>query len=234
MIARSQNTACLSVADEADKVPAWKKYARYCCLREKGLRKQAFESLDSFITEATQWDFPSQKTFVLWLCGKMDTVEDADYGPFPATLREKLFLPFFSEYLRRECENDEACALRAQYLGEPQFYQRALEINPQNQRARYALAVACIGNVQYATHHLPHYFIGDEHNVKSIADEARDHISHIEQPDRQKFLRHQLCQEEQLLDDWITFKQESGEDFDAWCRNRGRQHSWGKSHYYEK
>jgi hypothetical protein len=54
----------------------------------------------------------------------------------------------------------EAHALRARYLGEPLFYRRALEINPRNQRARYALAVACIGVIWNATHHLPHYFIG--------------------------------------------------------------------------
>jgi hypothetical protein len=219
MIARSQNVACLAVAEEADKLPAWKNYARYCSLREQGLRKQAFAS---------------QKEFVLWLCSKMDTVEDADYGPFPAPLRKKLFFPFFTEWLRREEKNDEAWALRARYLGEPQLYRRALEINPQNQRARNALAIACIGDIWHATHHLPHYFIGDEHEVKSIADEARDHISHVEQPDRQKFLQNQLHQEEQLLDDWIAFSQGSGKDFDAWCMGKRRQYSWVKAYYYEK
>lgn len=116
MIARSQNAACLAVAEEADKLPAWKNYARYCSLREQGLRKQAFASLDLFIAEAMQWDFESQKAFVLWLCRKMDTVEDADYGPFPAPLRSKLFMQFFDEWLRRDRENDEACALRARYF----------------------------------------------------------------------------------------------------------------------
>jgi hypothetical protein len=169
MIAHSQNAACLAVTEEADKVPAWKQYARYCSLREQGLRRQAFTSLDSFIAEALQWGFVEQRAFVLWLCSKMDTVENADYGPFPAPLRTRLFLPFFNEWLRREPDNDEACALRARYLGEPGFYRRALEINPRNQRARHALALACIGGIWDATHHLPHYFIGDEGEVKALA-----------------------------------------------------------------
>ena len=234
MIALSQNAACLAVAKEADRVPSWKTYAQYCRLREQGLRKQAFASLDLFIAEAMQWDFDSLKAFVLWLCGKMESVEHADYGPFPAPLRSKLFLPFFTEWLRQNPGNDEAYALRARYLGEPAFYCQALEINPCNQRARYALAVACIRDIWHATHHLPHYFIGDEQEVKAIAEEARGHISQVEEPEKQSFLQKELAQEEQLLDDWIAFKQESGEDFDAWCRSRGHQYSWVKAYYYER
>ncbi len=234
MIARSQNAACLTVAKEADKTPGWNDYARYCHLREQGLRRQAFASLDLFIADALHWDFDRQKEFVLWLCSKMDTVKDGDYGPFPAPLRTRLFLPFFTEWLRREPTNDEACALRARYLGEPLFYRRALEINPRNQRARSALATACIADIWNATHHLPHYFIGDEQEIKSVAEEARDHIAHIEQSDRRIVLTKELAEEEQLLADWITFKQESGEDFDAWCRRNGRYYSWVKAYYYDR
>lgn len=234
MIARTQNTACLTVAEEADKMPAWKHYARYCHLREQGLRRKAFASLEFFIAEALHWDFENQKAFVLWLCIKMDTVEDADYGPFPSPLRTRLFLPFFTEWVRSEPENDEVHALRARYLGEPLFYRRALEINPRNQRARSALAAACIGDIWNATHHLPHYFIGDEQEIKSVAEEARDHISQIEQEDRRTLLSTELAQEEQLLDDWIAFRQESKEDFDAWCRSKGRHYSWVKACYYDQ
>jgi hypothetical protein len=57
MITRSQNAACLAVAEEADKVPAWKNYAQYCRLREQGLRKQAFARMDLFIAQAVKWGF---------------------------------------------------------------------------------------------------------------------------------------------------------------------------------
>lgn len=234
MIVHSQNTACLKVAEEADKTPAWKDYARYCHLREQGLRRQAFDSLDLFIADALHWDFESRKSFVLWLCSKMDTVKDADYGPFPSPLRKRLFLPFFTEWLRSEPVNDEAHALRAHYLGEPLLYRQALEINPQNQRARRALAAACIRDIWNATHHLPDYFIGDEQEIKLVAEEARDHIVHIEQADCRAGLFRELTHVEQLLDDWIAFRQESKEDFDAWCRSKGRHYSWVKAYYYDR
>jgi hypothetical protein len=62
----------------------------------------------------------------------------------------------------------------------------------------------------------------------------REHISHVERSEEQRFLQKQLEQEEQLLDDWIAFKRESAEDFDAWCRSKGRQYSWVKAYYYER
>ncbi|HMP08577.1 MAG TPA: hypothetical protein PJ982_19700, partial [Lacipirellulaceae bacterium] len=180
------------------------------------------------------WGFEGRKAFVLWLCGKMDAVEHADYGPFPSPLCTRLFRPFFTEWLNREPANDEAHALRARYLDEPLFYRRALEINPRNQRARQALAVSCIGSIWHATHHLPDYFIGDEQEIKSVAEEARDHIAHIEQADRRGLLSADLAREEQLLDDWIAFQQRPEKDFDAWCRSKGRRYSWVNAYYYDR
>ena len=41
--------ALLTVAGLAKKNPKWVYYADYCLYREKGIRKQAFKKLDSFI-----------------------------------------------------------------------------------------------------------------------------------------------------------------------------------------
>ncbi len=234
VIAQTQNHACLALAGEADKVPAWKDYAQYCMLRERGLRKQAFLSLNSFLAESGRWSFDAKKTFVLWLISKMDTVEAADYGPYPQPVRARLFLPFFDEWLVREPQNDEARALYAQYLGEPKYYRHALSINPCNQRARNALALACIADMEFAMHHLPHYFIGDPHEMKAVAEEAREHIAAIDDRHRQEFLRKKLIGQEQLLEDWIEFDKEPNTDFEQWCRAKGREYWWVRAYYYER
>jgi hypothetical protein len=179
------------------------------------------------------WDFQKQREFVLWLCNKMDCVEDADYGPYPTPLKKRLFAPFFEEWLRREPGNDEACALNARYLCEPQFYERALAINPQNQRAHNALAEDCIYRIWYATHHLPHFFIGDEVEITKTAEEAKAHIASISNPEQQRNLLGELAEVERLLRDWIAFEEEGGGDFNAWCASKGRQYSWVRAYYYE-
>jgi hypothetical protein len=234
MIERIQNIACVTLAEEADKTAAWKDYARYCRLRDQGLRRQAFSSLDEFIAAALVWDFEHQMAFVLWLCSRMDTLQDAHQKPFPEPLRTRLFLPFFTEWLCREPANDEAHALRARYLEEPSLYRRAVEINPRNQRARIALAEACVQGIAFAMHHLPDHFIGDEQEAKLVAKEAKDHLAHIEQTDRRTRIAQDLAYEEQMLDDWIAFQQESGGGFDAWCRSKGRSYSWLKAYYYDQ
>ncbi len=234
MIAKTQNEACLGLAAEADKVPGWKDYAQYCRLRERGLRERAFLSLDSFLAESVRWSFDAKKAFVLWLCSKMDTVRDADYGPYPQPVRVRLFLPFFNEWLEREPQNDEACALYGRYLGQAEYYRRAVSINSRNQRARDALALACIVQLEYAMHHLPHHFIGDPCQMKAVAEEAREHIAHIDDPGRREFLCRELAEQEQLLDDWIAFDQGADTDFEQWCRAKGREYGWVKAYYYER
>ncbi len=231
MIARDQNAACLAVAAEAEAKPAWADYAAYCRLREQGLRKQAFGHLSSFISRASSWEFESKKEFVLWLCSEMDSIKDADYGPYPAPLRNQLFAPFFKRWLEQDPRNDEAHAMKARYLGDHKSYQDAIALNPSNQRARQALASDCIYDLWYATHHLPDYFIGDEQEVKRIALAARDHIGCVEDLKQRESLLKELAEEEQLLDDWITFKKERAEDFDLWCRRKGRRYAWVKAYY---
>lgn len=233
MISRSQNAACLIVGNEAKTNPTWVDFSAYCLLREQGLRDKAFEHLRAFTVQTQTWEFESKKEFVLWLCGKMDSVNDADYGPYPALLRNSLFAPFFNEWLTREPENDDAYSLKARYLNEHEAYHTAIGINSRNQRARYAIALGCIDAIWHATHHLPEYFIGDEEQVKQIAKEACDHIAHIEETTRRDFLTKELANAEQLLDDWIAFKKEGSHDFDTWCRHKGRTYSWVKAYYYD-
>jgi hypothetical protein len=45
MISKDQNQACLEIGNEASKKEEWIDYAQYCFLREKGLRKKAFNRI---------------------------------------------------------------------------------------------------------------------------------------------------------------------------------------------
>ena len=45
-------------------------------LKEKGLRKESFKSLSSFIDEAKMWDDNAQQNFACWLFALFETSED--------------------------------------------------------------------------------------------------------------------------------------------------------------
>jgi hypothetical protein len=146
MITKDQNKACLLAAEEACGNPAWRDYGEYCRSRERGLRKQAFAHLNAFLDAAQSWGFDDRRTFVQWLCEKMDTVGEADYGPYPTPLAKRLFQPLFDEWIQNEPSNAEAFALKAQYAPDFDSYRKAVQIDPENQRARLALAREKLGS----------------------------------------------------------------------------------------
>ncbi|MEN6449954.1 MAG: hypothetical protein ABFC96_05650 [Thermoguttaceae bacterium] len=228
---QDQNAVYLAVASEAERVSQWQEFAIYCRLREQGLRKEAFVHLQAFLSEATRWEFSKQREFIFWLCAKIEKTCDTGVL-YPNPLKTTLFAPFFDEWQRQEPSSDEANALRAQYLVEPNGYYRAIEINPHNQRARIALAENCLYDLWYATHHLPEFFIGSETEATKTAEEAKSHIGEIEDSDRRESLEMELRQHQQLLHDWIAFKEEGSDDFNAWCLRKGHRYPWVAAYYY--
>jgi hypothetical protein len=83
MITTDQNQALLTVGNQATHHPAWADYAAYCLTREQGLRKDAFRHLTTFLAKADSWTLDQQIDFVSFLFPFFETVEAADYGPFP-------------------------------------------------------------------------------------------------------------------------------------------------------
>lgn len=234
MITTQQNLACKTVAEQAAINPLREDYATYCSLRGLGLRKEAFCKLESFISGISGWRFEEKKTFVLWLCELMNSVRDADYGPFPQPLKERVFRPFFEKWLFLEPTNDDAMVLKARYLQDPSAYVTAVRINPRNQPARRALARACIEAIDFATHHLPDYFIGEPAQTKEWVREAYDHLRYIEAREVLKGLKEELSYLESLLNDWMAYQQAPNGDFGEWCSSHGRNYRWIRSYNYDR
>ncbi len=59
--------------DRLDEYPLFKKF---CSLKEKGLRKESFKVLSSFIDEAKTWDNHAQQNFACWLFALLETSDD--------------------------------------------------------------------------------------------------------------------------------------------------------------
>jgi hypothetical protein len=98
MISKSQNDALRIVGNAASERNEWVKYAEYCFLRERGLRKEAFKILDEFLIDAEQWEEADRIKFVDFLMPYSETVEDADYGPMPYPLCVKLIKPTLEKW----------------------------------------------------------------------------------------------------------------------------------------
>jgi len=223
----------LIFSQEAQNVPEWKEYGEYCLLRDKGLRKQAFQHLNIFLRQSASWTFEETKRFVLWLY-KKNFLNYHINGLCPEPLKNELMEPFFEKWIAMEPRNTEPLVLLAKQSSKPGLYDKIIAIDPNNQFARTAMADDCIGDIWFSTHHLPHYFIGDPDEVRESARKATEHISYLEAGDQKERLIKELRNSEQLLQDWIDFNAEGGNDFDLWCKERGRRYAWLKAYYYDK
>ena len=59
-------------ANEAIATPEWEDYVSFCGDMERGLRKQALESLERFIIRIERSPFSERRLFVSWLCKRAD------------------------------------------------------------------------------------------------------------------------------------------------------------------
>jgi hypothetical protein len=59
--------------DSLDEYPLFKKF---CALKEKGLRKESFKALSSFIDETENWGNDKQQNFACWLFALFEVSEN--------------------------------------------------------------------------------------------------------------------------------------------------------------
>ena len=234
------------VASDAEREPGWHTYARYCRERERGLRKQSLRHLETFVAEAEQWPFGARHCFVAWLCVHLERPGWMRFDLTPYPLTNRLLKPTLVEWTTR----DPRASLPHRWLGiicsylgtraglmEPpesveHHLGRAIELDPTEQPARVRLAELLIGGLEYDAHHLPEAYIGEAENGVREGEEAARLIEGITDPRDWARLTGKLAAARQLLEDWLAFSQESGTDFDEWCRLRGRKYTWRKHYYY--
>lgn len=236
------------IASEAEREPAWHAYAHYCRERERGLRKQALQNLETFVGTAERWPFESRLSFVAWLCAHLERPGWARFDLTPHPLANRILRPTLVEWTSRDPRSPlphrwlgmffgySYLDIRAGRVVPPasveHHLRRAIELDPTEQPARVRLAELLIGGLEYDAHHLPEYYIGQAENDVGVAEEAAHLIEGITDPDVRGRLRGELAAAQQLLEDWLTFSQEPETDFDEWCRLRGRQYVWTKHYYY--
>ncbi|MCY8008661.1 hypothetical protein MOJ76_10105 [Bacillus haynesii] len=78
--------------DRLDEYPLFKKF---CFLKEKGLRKESFKALSSFIDEARTWNNNTQQNFASWLFAlfeESDNIHHILVYPLEEELLKHLYL----------------------------------------------------------------------------------------------------------------------------------------------
>jgi hypothetical protein len=205
--------------------------ANYCDLREKGLRRKAFESLNLFMEQTRSWDIQVQRELAL-------RILDAHWNTQQAHqfISEPLRLGFLERVLEEWRTTERSNWLPLRYLGllrmDACLLKEALLINPKDDFVRITIVRILVNSIEYATHHLVEgKFIGDESEAFTDLNEASTILEGMTSASAES-VKVALQSLHLLLTDWCEYKPCPKGTFPDWCRERGHNHQWWSIVYY--
>jgi hypothetical protein len=86
------------LADEAGAAPGWEQFAACCQHRLRGMRREAFEALQSFLDESSSWDGQQCRKFTAWFCDTLEEASSLSRGTVPFPLLGRLIQPALIEW----------------------------------------------------------------------------------------------------------------------------------------
>ncbi len=236
MIAKDQNIALQTVGNSALKNRDWSDYANYCFNREKGLRKEAFKHLDEFLRSAINWSLNKKIDFVKFLFPFFENVQDADYGPFPQPLSDKLIKPALIAWCETEKFDSNPFRWFGKYYRSEEHLFRALEINPSDDLARQTILNWWTYDIYYSVHHLPERYIGEPLDDIKLGEKIKDQIQQLSQSELRKQWMKELEEDLELVRNYIDWKISGHPNFEKWGQENKRYTGYGlaRTYYYEK
>lgn len=234
MIADDQNQALLMVGTAASGTPAWADYAAYCFAREQGLRKVAFHHLDALLSQAEQWSQDQRIAFVCFLFPFFETVEAADYGPFPQPLSERLVKPTLLAWCALAPVDARPFRWFGKYYRDQDYLLKALSIAPHDDAARETLLGWWLYSIYYAVHHLPKGYIGTPADDLALGEQIRDHIRQLTLPERRAYWTHELEADLELVRNYAAWRASGHPDLVQWGLEYHKRISYdaGATYYY--
>jgi hypothetical protein len=152
------------VAADAGKVPEWASYATFCLEYERGLRPQAFATLELFISDLERAPFSGRKSFVSWLINATDGTP-GQHMAIPHPLRLRIIEPTLSEWTAVDLR----CSEPHRWIGGYEHLKLALDLDEGDHIARRKLII-CLLTV--GTQELPDSYVGDPHQDLASLVEA--------------------------------------------------------------
>ena len=235
MIAKDQNIALLTVGKAASENSEWKEYAEYCLDREKGLRKQAFKKLNNFLISTQNWTIDEKIEFVKFLFPFFETVQDADYGPFPQPLSDKLIKQTLEEWCKREETDGRPFRWYGKYYRSEEHIFQSIELNPEDDLARETILNWWTHNIYYSIHHLPKGYIGDPKEDLELAENIKEQISKLTDPKRKEHWTRELSEDLEIIRNYLDWKSSGHPDLAKWGEKNNRTVGYNltRTYYYE-
>ncbi|WLR42294.1 hypothetical protein LC087_16460 [Bacillus carboniphilus] len=205
----------------------------FCILRDKGLRKDAFKTLDLFIEEAKKWDTKKQKDFACWLFGLFEALsETQNILTYP--LEENLLKPILEKWIMSDPKDPRPYRWFGLFLN---TYERKKHLNlsiqaggTKEQQSLLKLIEILFDSLWFSFHHISEdLYLGDIMEDRLLINEIEDLKNKIENEQEVQYINNQLLYYKNLINDWIQFNEEETSGFVDWCKRNGKGYKWIES-----
>lgn len=145
----------LDLADEAE-TRGFELFAKYCRLREEGLRAEAFAELERFVADLEKEPFAARRGFAGWLCAfcfyNPEVIEAC-----PVLVRANIVAPTIEEWIRTEPDNP----LALRWSQDERAVLVAVRLAPHDEIAVGRFATIKLARIQYMAHEEPGTYPAD-------------------------------------------------------------------------
>jgi hypothetical protein len=209
----------------------------FCRLKEKGLRKEAFKSLISFIEEVKGWEIKRQLKFVVWLFGWFEVSDDI-HLVLVHPLKEQLMKPMLEEWFILDPKDPRPYRWYGLYLNSEdtiKYLKLAIEIGGnKEQQALVKLIGIYFHSLWYSFHHISEdLYLGEVNEDTLIIEIIENLIIEVNSEQYKKEFIEDLLYYKNILSDWVEFKQKTSKGFVNWCKLNGKEYNWVNSYYYD-
>ena len=158
----------------------WELYSKYCELKEKGLRKQAFKTLSEFIKHLNKKSLTERIEFVNWIEERrLKNNEVVDLIPNP--LQKKLIEPTLKDWIKSEPNNP----IPYRWTNTNESLLTAIKLDDKEQIARFRFFQKIKSYIDYNQHELEKFqYIGNPEKDLEQLRSLKEHIQGIENPEQ--------------------------------------------------
>jgi len=220
------------IAESLQKKRGYEGYARYCLLKEQGLKKAALVELWSFIDQSRMLSIGEQRDIAIELAELYFYNRDVhQLLPQPAAA-------YLEAVLQAWCAESprfpEPYRWYGVICGNPELFERALQENPEDFISLSCLALQELQNVDFATHHLcESVFLGSESDAESALAKATLYAMRLQPSDSKKRHMEEIEYYRSLLGAWREYRSSSRQQsFPEWSAERGYKFKLGSVFYY--
>jgi len=222
----SEDEALKDVAAKARVVPLWSDYADFCTKLERGLRTEAFATLERFIFVMERLPFEERRRFVSWLSGEADgqwerlgdirlqsnpfssrvrpAIHEAHrYGRKRRLIPHPLYVRLVEPTLLEWTLIEPLCSEPHLWLGYYDHLKRAIELDPDCQLARGRLIILILKDVGDSSHELPQGYLGDVKEDLAALGEAEELLSGLSNEEDHAILAADIAEQRRLIEDYL-------------------------------